>query len=409
MVVKIWKTWLFRVILLVLFAVSLLFILFLANGYQYDFFSNQIRKTGIIDIDYSDPQAKVYLEGVKLEGHLPFVASNVLPGIYNLVIGREEYYDYSLKVKVEENLISKVDSVFLYPLDILANSRFIADWPKQDFKNMMADGYIFRQTGNHLNWAKLRENLTDKQFLEATALNEPLASIQILGKEALLNYADGRRQILDMFSGVTEKAALPEQYVFGGDKWFYYKDNLLTAFDRELTRVLWVKKIAGDVKILDLHYWQVENREFLGLDLNGPENGALYELKGDSLQRLLNKRIDDLQINDQNELIYTIDDSEIWKWPKQAKSPLLLARFQGPVEILAVDLDFYKTNRVLIFKTKQKYFIADEGFDNVREMFPHLNVDQVAIIDHGKVFYVDQYQQNEQAEGSRLLMLDLEQ
>jgi hypothetical protein len=72
------QLFIFRATLLFLFSVSLFFVLFLANGYKYDFISNQIRRTGIIDVAFDDKKAQVFLDGKKLEGNLPFVASNVL-------------------------------------------------------------------------------------------------------------------------------------------------------------------------------------------------------------------------------------------------------------------------------------------------------------------------------------------
>lgn len=410
MVVKIWKTWLFRAVLLVLFAISLLLILFMANGYQYDFLSHQIRKTGIIDISYSDPQAKVYLEGHLLEGKLPFVASNVLPGVYNLVIGREGYYDYSLKVRVDEDLISRVGSVFLYPVDVLISSRLIFDWAENSNHPILVDGYIFRQNQDELSWAKLRGDLEDQEFLKANVLNDKIENIKVFGKEALLEFQDGRREILDMFNGEIEKVNLSDQYVFAGDRWFYFQDNLLTAFDRKLSRVIWVKTLDKNVKITAVEFTQLDNRDFLSLTLNdGGESGMLYELKGDSLQMLLAAQVSNLQSDVQGNLFYLKNDTEIWTWLSKAKNPQLLARFQAPIKLLSVDLNFYKTFGLILFQNNGKYFLADQNFGNVRELFPELSVEQLDIVDHNKIFYINNYQKNQQPMEQRLLVLDLEQ
>jgi len=410
MVVKIWKTWLFRAVLLVLFAASLLLILFSANGYQYDFLSHQIRKTGIIDISYSDPQAKVYLEGQKLEGKLPFVASNVLPGVYTLVIGREGYFDYSLKVRVDEDLISKVGSAFLYPIDVLGSSLLVMDWPKESNNTKLIGGYLFRQTGDQLSWAKLRPDLNDKDFLTVKVLNKPISDIQLFGKEALLQYQGGDREILDMFSAETEKVELSDHYVFAGDRWFYWQDNLVSAFDRKLSRVLWVKTLDPDVKILGLQFWQLDNRDFLNFQLDGGgQSGMLDELKGDNLTTLLSDRISDLRIDLQNNLFYLTKGTEVWMWPAKAKTAQLLARFQGPIKLQAVDLNFYKTYGLILFQSGQKYFLADQDFGNVRELFPQLEVEQLAIVDHNKIFYINDYQDDQKPLEQRLLVLDLEQ
>lgn len=413
MVVNIWKTWLFRGVLLVLFAALLVYILFLANGYQYDSYSHQIRKTGIIQITYSDTQAKVFLDGNKLEGTLPFVASNVLPGVYNLIIGREGYFDYFRKVRVDEDLISVVGSAFLYPIDVLAASRLQMDWDQKGNNTILADGYVFRQTKDRLFWSKLRIDFDEKTMRDAQVKDLIISKVVVMGKEALLQYADGSRQILDMFGGEVSDVKIDGQYVFAGDRWFYFQNNWLSAFDRNLGKVLWVKSLGAGELINAVYFWDINNRQFLAVQLKGGAGrGYLYELKGDNLVQLLEGDVADLHSDSQNNLYFLENSAEIWRWLDKAKEPQLLARFQNPVSLWSVDLSFYKNAGLVLFEEGQKFYLADQNFDNVREMFPHLNVGQLQVVDRNKIFFVDGFKKTSdgvEADRQRLLVLALEQ
>lgn len=409
---KSWKSLIFktafRATLLILFAASLLYILFLANGLQYDFFSNQIRKTGIIDITYADPHAKVYLDGQKLEGVLPFVASNVLPGEYNLVIAREGYWDYAIKVKVFEDLISRVNTVFLYPIDVLGHSIFIMDFPYEKRQQLfLRNGYIFQHEKNELSWAKLQTDLVAADFLKTTILAIPIKTIKIVGREALVEFNDGQKQIVDLFSSDVQTVTIPDHYVYGGNQWFYYKDNLIASFDRKLGRVLWAKYLEEDLIVESLETFAVNSRNFLSITVSGGvDQGRLYEVKGEQLQLLIGEQIKQLELDKQGILYYQKNDTEIWKWQLKAKIPQLLVRFQRPVRLLSLAANFYRTSGILIIQNGSQFFIMDEKFNNVREMFPELEVDQIEVTSDDRVYFLNNFN-TENQQKTRLLMLDL--
>lgn len=401
------KTWLFRAVLLIVFLALLFYILFLVNGYQYDFLSHQIRKTGIIEITYADPQAKVYLDGKKLEGTLPFVAGNVLPGTYTMAIAREGYKDYSLKVKVQEDLIAMVDEVFLFPIDVLGGSRLVMDWDNSIYKPFLISGYFFRWSSGSLSWAKLREDLNEANFLQSTINGGELQGITVIGKEALLEFADGEREIVNLFTAVTTKVSLSDNYVFAGDKWLYFEKNWVAGFDRNLGRVLWVKTLSGVTRVAGVNYFRVGDREFLSID--GGNEGGLFELKGADWVKLAGAAVQEVSIDNSNKLFFVEKNREIWQWNDKKQVAEFLARFEEKLINLSVDLNFYKTNGVLLFQTGKKTFLTDQYFRNSQELFNGIEVDQLEVVDQKKLFYVNNYQKTpgDKTQG-RLLMLNLE-
>lgn len=398
----------FRATLLILFAASLLYILFLANGLQYDFFSNQIRKTGIIDITYADPQAKVYLDGVKLPGRLPFVASNVLPGEYNLVIGREGYWDYALKVSVYEDLISKVNTVFLYPIDVLGQSMFVLDFFDGDKNKLfLRDGYIFYHQKNGLSWSRLNPDISLGAFLKTSVLAIPIKNIDIVDREAVIEYIDGQKQLVDIFSGQVQRLNILDKYTFAGKQWLYHDGNLLAAFDRKLSRVLWAKYLEEDLVINSVSHFSLKGRDFISISLAGnKDSGRLYEIKGDQLELIINDEIANLTLDDKGNLYYTLHGTELWKWQPKAAKPSLMVRLQSKIEDIFSLANFHQTNGVLIVKTAGQFMIVDEKFDNVQEMFSDLEVSQITTLPGGQVYFLNHFDNGQQLK-IRLLLLDL--
>jgi NADH:ubiquinone oxidoreductase subunit 3 (subunit A) len=423
--IKAWKTWTFRGTLMILFTASLVFILFLANGYQYDFFSNRLRKTGIIDVTYADPEARVFLDGQRLEGRLPFVASNVLPGVYNLVVGREGYLDYAVKVNVYEDLISKINTVFLYPLDVLGNSLFLMDFLEDDKEGVfLSGGFVFKHSKNQLSWARLQEDLAKVEFIKTNVLALAVRSVQVIEKEALVVFQDGQKQIVDLVSGEVTVVNLSEKYVFAGDKWFYYDGNLLAAFDRKFSRVLWAKYLEKGLMVDSLQYFASSSRNFLNIGLGASpiiassggglddadranESGRLYELKGNQLELLLREKIDNLQLDSSGHLYFLKNGTEIWKWQSDLKLPRLLGRFQNGVRLVSTAIKLFKTSGVLVIESGQKFFMLDESFENARELFPLLDVSQLEVTDDGRFYFLNKFML-EGSKKTRLLMLNLE-
>lgn len=96
-----------------LFVVCALFLVVMAKGWRYDFEAGRLIKTGIIDIHSKPPSAEVWLDEVYY-GRTPLVISEIEPGIYDLVLRRDNYYDWQMEVEVFSELATQVEDVILF-------------------------------------------------------------------------------------------------------------------------------------------------------------------------------------------------------------------------------------------------------------------------------------------------------
>lgn len=385
---KVWQKWTVRVCLLSAFAVTLWGVLLFANGYQYDFSSNQIRKTGIIEVSYADAQAQVFLDGKKNNVVLPGALAGILPGDYDLVIGREGYLDYALRVKVKEDLITRIPTAFLYPLDVLAKAKVLSEvMTVMDGQVWLEDGYMLWRKGNQLYWRVLSSEMKVEDTMEAEIFDAAIKEIQILNNEVLLLYSDGRRQIVNMENGLVEEVLLGSDYVWAGDKWIYFEGNLLAVFDRKLTKVQGATYLETGVQISRVSYWrQRGGYEVIGVEAAGlPAGGRVYVWSGGRLKSLLNERVTDWQIGRGRDA-YFMRDNELWRWDEMnEKRRQLIGRFGDGLSVRAV-LQIAESKGVLLLSSKDKFYLADQGFDNVREILPGRRVLGVYMANKGELY-----------------------
>lgn len=378
------QKWFWRTVILALFIVSLIYVLLQANGFQFDTYTNQFRRTGIIDVAYSNPRAVVYLDGQKLNGTLPFVATNVLPGEYNLVVAEEGYWDYQTLVKVSPDLISRIKSVFLAPMYRQSKLIWEENWSEQDF-TLLKGGYLFWQNEKMLKWAKLDENQLD--FLSVQLSLEKLQSVEVYTGEAVLTDIEGHRGILDLNSAYFQAIQLDDHYTYIGERWLFFQGDVLVLFDRKINRIIWARQPKLGREITALRYFNSLNREFIAIDFVGELDGILYELKTNNLVMIDQGQVNWVAVNQEGQIDYIKDARALWSYsPKETKANLLF-RFLLPVEMITADWSAFGSKGVLLFKDADGYWLSDRLLENSRLIFTLDEAEKLLMQPNGYLYY----------------------
>ena len=98
------------------FFMSLPYILSYALGFKFNPRTLKFTKTGIIAIETQPAGASVYLNGVLLDKKTPVTVQELLPGKYNVRIELERHYPWSSDTTVEGRRVSRLDKIILFPL-----------------------------------------------------------------------------------------------------------------------------------------------------------------------------------------------------------------------------------------------------------------------------------------------------
>jgi hypothetical protein len=85
-------------------------------GYKFDWQNKKFIKTGIIYIKSRPSGATIFLNKKILRETTPCAIRNILPGKYNLLIKKEDFYTYQIEIEVEPNLVREIEAILL-PLE----------------------------------------------------------------------------------------------------------------------------------------------------------------------------------------------------------------------------------------------------------------------------------------------------
>lgn len=377
------KAWLLRIALLTSFAALLLLVLFLANGYQYDFNSRQIRQTGIIDIGFSDKQAEVYLDGKKLEGHLPFVASNILPGDYDLKVIRPNYWSWEGQVRVEENVIKKVENIFLYPTDDSGEVVWQDSSPIADKQYFLKNGYVLILDKDFLYFQKiatLKGDLEYKKWSKLVIGAQKVTDLQVIGDRIVLAYEDGRRELRNLDAGIVQGKLLGDNLEFAQDHWIYHEKDLVAFFDLEFKRVTNTFTLPEWQDIAEVREILANGNEYLLVRDRSWTNNTAYLVTGNQL-KLVAANIDQLLVSKDGVITLFADhDEQIWYLLDDQKT--LLRRLSTDFQLIDLSITQYKTRNLLLFRLGKSYFIADWQLKQIRQILDDKQIWAMAVQDN---------------------------
>lgn len=112
--------WIFILLFLVGAPLSVLY----TAGFRYNAKNGNIVRTGVISVTSTPRNASIFLDGVSLEKTTPFVIKYVLPGNYQMELGRDGYHAWSGEVEVRNGETTNIHDAFLF-LDSEPEQRFI--------------------------------------------------------------------------------------------------------------------------------------------------------------------------------------------------------------------------------------------------------------------------------------------
>jgi hypothetical protein len=209
----------------------------------------------------------------------------------------------------------------------------------------------------------------------------------VWGREALIHGINGERELLNLSNGEVQPFSLSNKYVLAGDKWLYFESDFVVAFDRDLKKVLWTKRLKPDVQIGALKSFAEGGSEFLAVDYANGEVGEFYQLVDDSFYPIDQGRVSWVGSDRAGNVYYVKNDSEFWGYSLYEEEGAMIARFYLPFALISTDLRAYHSNGVFLFSRQNEYWLSDGNFLNVKQLFEGKNVLAMDVVD-GKKLYI---------------------
>jgi len=89
------------------FIVIVPILVFYSLGYKFDVKSKKISRTGTISLKSSPEDAKIFLNGIKLNNTTPDVLSGLVPQDYAIRLEKDDFYPYQLHAKLMPSSVSE--------------------------------------------------------------------------------------------------------------------------------------------------------------------------------------------------------------------------------------------------------------------------------------------------------------
>lgn len=133
------------------FSVALFLVLFpiilsYALGYQIDYHTFKIYKTGILYINSRPAGASIYINGRCHADFTPAEIEEMKPGTYRIEVRREGFYPWEKEMVIKPNMVTRADRIVLFPaaqsINII-NKRPISDFVISNRNNL----YYFTKHG----------------------------------------------------------------------------------------------------------------------------------------------------------------------------------------------------------------------------------------------------------------------
>lgn len=158
-----------------LFCVLLPIVLSYALGYQIDYSTLKVYKTGILYINSNPAGAAIYLNGHLFSDVTPAQVEELKPGAYKVEVRRDGFYPWERELVIRPNMVTRADRIVLFPVtqDMkVLGEREVADFTVSD-KNYLycfsgsglfrlyADGSGLKRLSSYARWP---EWLKGKKF-----------------------------------------------------------------------------------------------------------------------------------------------------------------------------------------------------------------------------------------------------
>lgn len=171
----------FWIFVLFFIATSVIIALY-AQGYNFDFHTFKIVKTGGIFIKTSIADAKIYINDKYIEStggilNHSYLAAGLLPRNYNVFVYKEGYYPWNKVIEVKDGLVAELDRIILLPLQLKTTK--IAEIPVQLISEFTVDKETFGIKNNNIKTIKVYnfsgKLISNGKFKIATSSEEILS------------------------------------------------------------------------------------------------------------------------------------------------------------------------------------------------------------------------------------------
>jgi len=420
-------------------------IIFYASGYRLNTKAMKVQKTGLLIIDCKETDLQIFIDGKEKKvkkNIIPHIISSpyslvLLPGEYELEIRKQERIPYREHVKIEAELITKIENIILLPQKIpeetVLEKEMLTYSVSPDNKKI-----IYTDKNNNIKLynvekkeslliKKTEEFLTKKIYNYGTissyvwSPNSKKVIIKISQPQSIFNY------VLDI-NNITSSYFLHDKFSFvpffekiefsakNPYEFFGLANNILYIIN---TKSLTINILDTNVSNLManndyLYYYKKNKKEVIQFDANIykrktivknlikandlaiiplnsdkniyiKNNKKIYFLDNKNISKPIDENIDDVFIDKNKKNFYYTKEFELWFWDEIKNEKKLITRFSSKIN----DLKEYYNNYLFYISDESLGIIKKDGSNNI-VIKDDVHIEFLKVIDQNKILVAEQ-------------------
>lgn len=406
-------------------------IIFYASGYELNWQAKKIEKTGMLVINSDESGLKLFLDNKEVTISKSLSASifnsvykiSLLPGEYDLEIKKDGRKSYLQKIKVEPELVTKIENILLLPKAIpdaklieknITRYSFSPDNKKVIYQT--ADQKIFiydLEKKQDQEFTQIK--FSDKVGFDQWDQNSQRVILETPGKASknyyLIDIENPKNSFL--FSDKLSFLPLLDQLFpspTNANEYFGLEKNTLYKINPDQNST---EKIAENIDHLILdknHFYYSDGKNLIRLDPNSSNkdillenfelaydfnlktinrendvyfinNGSLYFIKDNNNLELIDNEVKSIIVEANDQSFFYTKDFEIWHYDGTQKN--MLTRFSKEIQNLQ---EFFEDKYLLYQQEKDINLIKKDGlfFETINN-----NILDVKVLDKDKILIIE--------------------
>ena len=339
-----------------------------AYGYQIDVLKQNIVKTSIIDLSNPLDEVKVYFNDTLVAEKTPFQIKNIEPGEHTVKISKQGFLPWQKKVKVELNVVSKINDILLLPEKFeIYGKNFDLGFDYDSVINNNQWILFISYKNNKIHAYKLNENgsfLIDSLNIK---LNKNY-NFSFAGDDNLVYQDKNMLTMLNLSDKSIMNVAVPDEFenfrlAFSPSlKGFYINGGNLYSADIDDDGAFKEIILLSEDKVFKTEGFEIEN--FINRNLILTDS-SLYLYDGSAV-KLLDKDVSGNPefYSNGNELLFIKNWHEIIRYNIVDSSEYFIGRLGQKVDQVA----WFADNNHLLIKTGKELSVCDFTFTNCRQI-----------------------------------------
>ncbi|MBI4835855.1 MAG: PEGA domain-containing protein [Candidatus Abawacabacteria bacterium] len=273
-------------------------ILAFAQGYTVDLQSQQVLRTGVLEISTFPSDSQVMIDNISVQSTTPVSLSHYLPQNYTVQLSLPGYKSMQIKAPVKAQLVTRLREIPLWPEKESWQTKEMSD-PILSLQTLTESGLLMLRFPREIAWWQVNNKTLEKVIaLPVTEIEYPLCTTDgtaclIVGdnRSVLVNLVNKDFTVFKQGISTTNTAQF---FRFHADYYLLAEDE----YGVTLKKLTAEGTLLDQFTMTDIHTFQLQGQELWYIEADRLYSRSLISGQKELITTIGDKSIDKLVIND---------------------------------------------------------------------------------------------------------------